>query len=712
MKRTENLLLHISIALNALLAFLVLFEGRIAVPVWLQVAGRMHPLVLHFPIVLIVLVALFGWLHPNRQAALPGNFTVWLTVAAVAAAFSAVSGLFLSREEGYDTEGIAWHKWGGVALSLLLLCWVLLYPKMAGRRLYSRIAAATCLLTVVITGHWGAGITHGEDFLLAPVQQRQEQPMVLLDDARLFQDMVQPILENKCMGCHNNNKAKGELVMETEASLLLGGKSGKLWNLQEQGFGLMMQRIHLPLQDKKHMPPGGKPQLTDEEIFMLGQWLARGASFKQQIADLPENDTLRKLAAAKFRKAGEENYDFPAADAGLISKLNSANRTVKPLALNSPALSVEFFGRSRFESSQLEELTAIEEQIVSLNLNKMPLRDEDVRIIARFKNLKRLNLSFTDITAAGLGTLQELPQLEQLSVSGTRLTGKDLTSLKTMGRLNTLYAWNTRTTDAERAGIQQALGKTLIQWGFAGDTILMKLNAPIVENDAQIITEPVELKLKHFLPGVKIHYTLDGTEPDSLRSPVYKTGIMISRQGIMKARAFKAGWISSDVSELTFFRNKFRPDSMVALLPPDKAYKGNGANTLKDNIKGDKNFRSGKWLGYQNNNLDVLLQFKQHTPVTSITLSSLVDVGRHIMPPVSIEVWGGNSASDMKLLHRMRPAQPAKEIPGYLEGFDCRFQPVTIKYIRVIARPLNVLPAWHRGKGSKAWIFADEIFVN
>jgi hypothetical protein len=51
--------------------------------------------------------------------------------------------------------------------------------------------------------------------------------------------------------------------------LLKGGKNGALWDTTETNFGLMMSRIHLPEQEKKHMPPAGKPQLTGEEINIL-----------------------------------------------------------------------------------------------------------------------------------------------------------------------------------------------------------------------------------------------------------------------------------------------------------------------------------------------------------------------------------------------------------------------------------------------------------
>ena len=82
------------------------------------------------------------------------------------------------------------------------------------------------------------------------------------------------------------------------------------------------------------------------------------------------------------------------------------------------------------------------------------------------------------------------------------------------------------------------------------------------------------------------------------------------------------------------------------------------------------------------------------------------------MPPLSIEVWGGHEPGKLKLLDRVRPQQPSKGAPAYLEPFECSFKPVEIKYLKIIAIPVPKLPSWHPGKGDKGWIFADEIFIN
>ena len=102
---------------NVLAIFLVAFESRVAIPSWLQVVGRMHPLMLHFPIVLVLLTILLFLIARSlrnteimKGLALAGAITSSLTI---------VMGLFLSHESGYSSADISLHKWFGVALGVL-----------------------------------------------------------------------------------------------------------------------------------------------------------------------------------------------------------------------------------------------------------------------------------------------------------------------------------------------------------------------------------------------------------------------------------------------------------------------------------------------------------------------------------------------------------------------------------------------------------------
>ena len=110
--------------------------------------------------------------------------------------------------------------------------------------------------------------------------------------------------------------------------------------------------------------------------------------------------------------------------------------------------------------------------------------------------------------------------------------------------------------------------------------------------------------------------------------------------------------------------------------------------------------------------MEVLLQYQQAVTTHSVTLSTLTDVGGYIMPPLSIEVWGGEEEHQLKLLGRVTPSQPDKVQPSALRGYEVKFSPTKLKWIKLVAVPVSKLPAWHPGKGDKGWVFVDEILVN
>ena len=55
--KLKNILATTLIPFNSLLLFFLVFEDKLVVPSWLQVMGRLHPVVLHFPIVLVLIYA-------------------------------------------------------------------------------------------------------------------------------------------------------------------------------------------------------------------------------------------------------------------------------------------------------------------------------------------------------------------------------------------------------------------------------------------------------------------------------------------------------------------------------------------------------------------------------------------------------------------------------------------------------------------------------
>lgn len=715
MQRWKNIFFNISLFLNCLLVFLLIFESKLSVPAWLQVAGRMHPLILHFPVALVILYALAVLIFPVKKTTADASNVnaadLLLLLAAFTSALTALMGLFLSKETGYDAEALLWHKWGGVAISIFTFGWYYFRNTLQTKKIISFSTAAVAVFLIIFVGHQGAGITHGQNFLLAPLLPEKKKKTVTAEEAFVYADMVQPILDGKCASCHNSNKAKGDLIMDSEALLFKGGKNGILWDTTATDLGLLLRRVHLPIEEKKHMPPQGKPQLTEEEIEIIAQWIRKGSSFKLKVADLPATDTLRLIANKIFAETASEEYAFEKADANVVKELNSVNRVVTELAMNSPALSVSFFNSQLFNADQLKELSKIKKQVVSLDLAKMAVKDADIKMISEFENLRTLNLNFSAITGAALPELKKLKFLKSLSLSGTKLTAADLKQLQSFPQLKTVYTWNTAVTSTELEQLRTAMKNIHFETGFKGDTIILKLSPPVVENETGIITDPIPLQLKHYINGTVIRYTRDGSDPDSLNSPIFKPEDLITTNVLIRAKAFKPGWISSDIIEQNFYTNKYTPDSIWFKFKPDPGFTG-PAKQLTDLAKGDKNYRNGKWLGWRVDKMDATMEFAKAESIQSVTVSAAVDINAYIMPPLRIEVWGGNDLNNLKLLGSITPKQPDKSEAVYLRGYECTFAAQTVKYLRVVGTPVLKLPGWHPGKGDKGWLFVDEILFN
>lgn len=709
----QEIIFQSCLLVNGLLVILLLFGQKIQLAPWLQVMGRMHPLVLHFPIVLLLLAAAWEtFTRGTRQEVLRLAGDWFLLSAAFSSTMAVLMGTFLSKEEGYDTDALAIHQWSGIGVAWITLVWYG-FRKSARNHFGATIGMGiTATLAILLAAHEGATITHGENFVLEPVSPADTKPEVLLEDAVVFTHLVKPVLDSKCAGCHNDRKAKGQLVMTTTEQLLRGGKNGKLWDTTQAGFGLMLHRLHLPVEHKEHMPPKEKPQLTDTELKLIYYWIRGGSGFTTKLVDLTEQDSLRILASGYFNSLEDGVFAFEPADEKIVAAVNNDYRRVERLAAASPALSVRFFGSHQYNSKELAALRPLAGNIVSLNLSGMPVSDSDLVIIAGFPELRRLNLSFTRVTANGLQHLAGLSRLQQLSLSGTQLGANKLVLPAAMKNLSVVYLWNTGLPASKLEALREAYPNILIQGGSGADTLVAKLNKPIIDAEKPLFAGTITVPLKAYVKGAVIRYSTDGKDPDSLLSPVYQQPLVLDSNTLLKARAYLPGWYSSDVSEMHFLRSGIRPDSIELETKPDKLYAGEGSRTLTDLEKGELFFKNGGWLGYKETDLKALIRLKTPTPIKRVSYSLMVDVKSYIMPPLELELWAGNSFQDLRLVKRLRPEQPNKELDAWYPVYDFHLDGRPVSLLRMVIRPVRKLPSWHRGKGERGWIFIDEILLN
>ncbi|MBL7762725.1 MAG: hypothetical protein JNL23_04795, partial [Chitinophagaceae bacterium] len=254
------------IVANIFVVFILIFESKLSIPVWLQPVGRMHTLMLHFPIVLLLLAMFLDFFSFKKQELSEKNHPNFsqklLLVGSLLTAITVIMGLFLSREDGYSGSSLQWHKWTGAGTLFLVSIVYFVRNTNWYKPVTAKAAGIVIVFVLIAAGHYGASLTHGENFILQPVTADKGRHIVPVEQAIVFEDVIKPILEKKCAGCHNPDKMKGELILTDSISIMKGGKSGKLFIPGDADLSLILERIHLPWEEKKHMPPEGKPQLT------------------------------------------------------------------------------------------------------------------------------------------------------------------------------------------------------------------------------------------------------------------------------------------------------------------------------------------------------------------------------------------------------------------------------------------------------------------
>lgn len=234
------------------------------------ILGRFHPVVVHLPIGF--LVALIGVELFSRKN-LGGARGVLLWGACATSVLSVVLGFCLAREGGWDDEILDRHQWLGVATAVLCL----LAAAVREWRVGYGAALAACAALVVWTGHDGASLTHGADYLTEhlagmPPEEAKEAPPP--DFAR---DVV-PILRAKCLPCHGPGKQEGKFRLDEPARILEGGESQRPGVVPgDVSASHVADLISRPRGRKGAMPPRGSPALTREELSTLLTWIGTGA---------------------------------------------------------------------------------------------------------------------------------------------------------------------------------------------------------------------------------------------------------------------------------------------------------------------------------------------------------------------------------------------------------------------------------------------------
>jgi uncharacterized membrane protein len=430
----------VSVAL-LLVPFVFRLDGK-AHADWQQFLGRFHPLVVHLPIGLILLVPvleLAGRYRPVLLEAAP--FVLSLSVLCCLVALTL--GYLLAYGSGDAGAGVARHMWGAIALTIVVLACALLRGAEGGVRALYPYSLVCVLLLLAWTAHQGGSLTHGSKYLTEylPGPLKRLAVGTVQAQASRFPDSfytrhIHPILDANCVVCHGDQKVKGHLRLDTYDRLMRGGEDGAVIIPGKPERSILLQRITLPPKDKKFMPSEDKPPLKPEEIAWIRAWIQQGAS--------PEAKTLAGVYVHED-EALPQVPDYSAMMGEMAQTARAAGVTLVPVSRNlgdGLILNTVDAGE-KFGDAQLAGFVRFAPYIVEAELGRTSVTDGCLSTLAKFSHLRALHLEDTAITGAGLNALTQLPQLSYVNLSGTQVTSAAVGPLTSMKTLHHLYLYNT-----------------------------------------------------------------------------------------------------------------------------------------------------------------------------------------------------------------------------------------------------------------------------
>jgi alpha-L-fucosidase len=222
--------------------------------------------------------------------------------------------------------------------------------------------------------------------------------------------------------------------------------------------------------------------------------------------------------------------------------------------------------------------------------------------------------------------------------------------------------------------------------------------------------DSVTVRLSSDLSGSAIYYTLDGTLP-TLQSQRYSLPLTLKRGATITALAAMNGELCLEATEAHFTR--CRPVRKIALeTQSSPKYSGHGSSTLIDGFRGGADFQTGKWLGFEKDDMIATLDMGKRQPINTITAGFLQQQGSWIFLPSQVTFFVSNDGKAWTRLAEVTyPVERTEQV--LVKNCLCSAQgkKLAARFVKVVARNVGACPPWHSGAGDKAWLFADEIFV-
>lgn len=213
------------------------------------------------------------------------------------------------------------------------------------------------------------------------------------------------------------------------------------------------------------------------------------------------------------------------------------------------------------------------------------------------------------------------------------------------------------------------------------------------------------LSLSSTLPGAQIYYTLDGREPTT-RDRLYGQPIRMEKSGVIKSRLFRSGQPYGKVLEQEFRSHKGLYRDIRLTYPPEGAFNPPSSFALVNGLTGNARYNNGEWAGFSGKDLEAVIDLGKVQEVSQLGINILKYHWQKMWEPVTLVFYVSEDGVSYREVFR------TAEFPeNGINRVRAKIRPEKARYVKVFAQNKEIIPEGEYGAGGKAWLLADEVYV-
>ena len=233
---------------------------------------------------------------------------------------------------------------------------------------------------------------------------------------------------------------------------------------------------------------------------------------------------------------------------------------------------------------------------------------------------------------------------------------------------------------------------------------------PFVAQGAQVFFDDQHIRLAHPDPAAIITWNTEPEQDSIAGDPLSPKGLFTDRNILLTALAQITGREESHPMMASFFKI---PENRSITLHTEYApqYAAGSDHALIDYLRGGTDFRTGRWQGYHQVDLDAVVELEEVTDIRKISIGFLQDQNSWIFMPTKVEFQVSLDGLQFITVGVEENTLTDRTDKPVLHDFSTGPIRQRARFVRVVATNRGVCPPWHPGAGEKAWIFADEIVI-